>query len=289
MGAILTARKQLLPPRLLTFGGQFYFGHPYTVMSKITPRKRFGQNFLKNAQIIEQIVSLIMPQANDHVVEIGPGLGALTKLLLPQVDHLEAIEIDRDLIPELQKKCEGLGTLNIHEADALQFDFSTLASGPARFRLIGNLPYNISTPLLFHVFQYREFVQDMHFMLQKEVVDRMIAEPGSKQYGRLSIMTQYYCSTEKLLAVEPAAFFPPPKVDSAIVRLIPRPESPAKNEGKLSMLVKQAFQQRRKTLANNLKGLISADELSTLSIDPKQRPEQLSSDDYIKISNELLG
>jgi 16S rRNA (adenine1518-N6/adenine1519-N6)-dimethyltransferase len=258
-------------------------------MSKVTPRKRFGQNFLQSNHVIEQIASLIAPQANDRIVEIGPGLGALTKMLLPQVTKFDAIEIDRDLIPELKKNCEGLGQLTVHEADALAFDFSSLAPEQLAFRLIGNLPYNISTPLIFHVLNYREYIQDMHFMLQKEVVDRMVAEPGNKQYGRLSVMTQYYCRAEKLLKVDPSAFFPPPKVDSAIVRLTPKTQLNATSDEQLSTLVKQAFQQRRKTLANNLKGMISTEQLTALDIDPKQRPEQLSVQDYVKISNELVG
>lgn len=256
-------------------------------MGNITPRKRFGQNFLKNPHVIENIIALIAPQKLDHMVEIGPGLGALTTLLLPLVAQLDAIEIDRDLIPQLHQRCDKLGNLHIHEADALQFDFAQLA-GHEKIRLVGNLPYNISTPLLFHVLEYRQVVQDMHFMLQKEVVDRMAAEPGNKQYGRLSVMVQYYCHVEKLIKVKPSAFFPPPKVDSAIVRLIPNAQASAKDDKQLSMMVKHAFQQRRKTLANNLKGMITADQLLSLDIDPKCRPEQLSVNDYVKISNELV-
>mgnify|MGYP001335824013 CR=1 FL=1 len=256
-------------------------------MANITPRKRFGQNFLKNPHVVEHIIALIAPKKLDHVVEIGPGLGALTSLLLPLVAKLDAIEIDRDLIPQLHQHCDKLGNLRIHEADALQFDFAQLA-GDEKIRLVGNLPYNISTPLLFHVLEYRQVIQDMHFMLQKEVVDRMVAQPGNKQYGRLSVMVQYYCRVEKLIKVKPSAFFPPPKVDSAIVRLVPNAQTSAKDDKQLSMMVKRAFQQRRKTLANNLKGLITADQLLSIDIDPKRRPEQLSVNDYVKISNELV-
>jgi 16S rRNA (adenine1518-N6/adenine1519-N6)-dimethyltransferase len=246
------------------------------------PRKRFGQNFLHDARIINDILRCIQVQADDNVIEIGPGLGALTKPLLKLLNRLTAIEIDRDLYAELNQLPEDAGKLHLIQADALTIDYRELGSHQ---RLIGNLPYNISTPLLIRLLQLTPWIQDMHFMLQKEVVSRLAATPGSKAYGRLSVMAQYYCEVSSVLDVPPTAFYPEPKVDSAVVRLTPYTTSPYPSIAfaSLEQLVAKAFSMRRKTLANNLKPLLSAADLIQLDIDPQWRPEQISVIDYVKI------
>lgn len=251
------------------------------------PRKRFGQNFLQDMSIIHQLVAAINPKASDNMVEIGPGQAALTRPLLEKLDTLHAIELDRDLLPFLQAELGDKG-LVLHEADALKFDFRQLLQAGKPLRIVGNLPYNISTPLIFHLLSYQQQVQDMHFMLQLEVVDRLAAEPGSKAYGRLSVITQYYCQVDKLFNVPPGAFNPPPKVMSAIVRLVPRPAPlTASDVALFERVVKACFAQRRKTLRNNLKQLLTVEQLEALQQDLNQRPEQLSLIDYIALSNEI--
>ncbi|HEX5056994.1 MAG TPA: 16S rRNA (adenine(1518)-N(6)/adenine(1519)-N(6))-dimethyltransferase RsmA [Gammaproteobacteria bacterium] len=254
-------------------------------------RKRFGQNFLTDKNIVGKIVMSISPQPGDNLVEIGPGLGALTRPLLAKAKRLQAVELDRDLIPRLRESCRDAGELLIHEADALEFDFSTLAEPARPLRLVGNLPYNISTPLLFHLIGFIAAIRDMHFMLQKEVVDRMAAEPDTDDYGRLSVMLQYHCAVEPLFTVPPGAFNPRPKVDSRIVRLLPHPAppSPVENYADFSALVKQAFSQRRKTLRNNLKPILDADIIAALGIDPGTRAETLSLADFAKLANAWTG
>lgn len=253
-------------------------------------RKRFGQNFLVDANIIQRIVRAVSPRAGDRLVEIGPGQGAITGELLRACPDLQVVELDRDLIPLLKDKFSQYPDFTIHSADALKFDFSQLLSEGQTLRVVGNLPYNISTPLLFHLLGYRGLIADMHFMLQKEVVERMAAEPGNKDYGRLSIMCQYYCSVEFLFEVGPGCFRPAPKVDSAIVRLTPHKALPfaAEDPKLLDNLVKTAFQQRRKTLRNALKQwLPEADMWQKVDIDPQQRPENLSVRDYVTLANHL--
>ena len=252
---------------------------------KHIPRKRFGQNFLVDAQVVGGIVSAIDPQPGDHLVEIGPGLGALTHPLLERVTHLHVVEIDRDIVARLRKH-HPADRLTIHEGDALAFDFATVGDD---LRIVGNLPYNISTPLLFHLATYADRVRDMHFMLQKEVVDRMVAVPGESAFGRLSVMLQYRFWLEWLLDVPPDAFDPPPKVDSAVVRLIPRARSEllAKDENMLAHVVTAAFAQRRKMLRNNLKGLIGEASLSQLGIDPAARAEDVPVESYVSMANWL--
>lgn len=253
-----------------------------------TPRKRFGQNFLHDQNVIQRIVNAISPGQGEHLVEIGPGQGALTRQLLPLVGKMDAIELDRDLIEPLKQSCAALGQLTIHSADALKFDFCSLVnSAQQKLRVVGNLPYNISTPLLFHLMEQRHCIKDMHFMLQKEVVERITASPGNGQYGRLSIMLQYYCQAEQLFNVPPGAFFPPPKVDSAVFRLVPHesPPYPAKDEKLLSQVVSQSFSQRRKTIRNNLKGMIEEGVLQELGIDPGLRPERLEPEQFVKLAN----
>ncbi len=241
------------------------------------PRKRFGQNFLHDAQVVARIAAAIDPRPGEHLVEIGPGLGALTEILLPQVGEMDVIELDRDLIPRLSRHCGGLGELRIHAADALAFDFSGLADDGRPLRIVGNLPYNISTPLMFHLLAYRNQIRDMHFMLQKEVVERLAATPGSKDYGRLSVIMQYHCRVEALFRVPPGAFNPPPKVESAVVRLTPwaAPPVAVQDLAQFQRVVTQAFSQRRKTLRNTLKGLVDAETMQALGIDPTRRAETL--------------
>ncbi len=257
--------------------------------SYFIPRKRFGQHFLHDPNVIRHIVDVIAPAKNQHIVEIGPGLGALTKHVLPIVQCLEAIELDRDVIPELQTACKDLGKLTIHQADALRFDFAQLTKKKADLRLIGNLPYNISTPLIFHLIKYAALIKDMHFMLQKEVVERMAAEPGDDAYGRLSIMVQYYCQVHYLFTVKPGAFKPPPKVDSAIVALLPYGELPYKAHDEILFadIVREAFNHRRKVLRNSLRPFIDNDLWPKLSVSPEQRAEELSVQDYVNITNTL--
>jgi len=250
------------------------------------PRKRFGQNFLHDQNIINSILRCINVQPTDNLLEIGPGLGALTKPLLNQVNQLTAIEIDTDLHAHLQQLPAAQGKLHLINADALKVDFTPFGEN---LRIVGNLPYNISTPLLIRLLQITPQIKDMHFMLQKEVVQRLAASPGSKTYGRLSVMAQYYCDVSELLHVPPTAFNPEPKVDSAIVRLTPFASGkyPAVPFSELEQLVAKAFSMRRKTLANNLKPLLAANDLISLNIDPQWRPEQISVIDYVTITNFL--
>lgn len=247
------------------------------------PRKRFGQNFLQNQHVIEDILRAFHPQRTDNVVEIGPGLGALTKPLLEMLDALCAIEIDTDLHAHLLEMSQTHGTLKLINADALTIDYGQLGQ---HLRVIGNLPYNISTPLLLHLLQYASHIDDMHFMLQKEVVERLAAQPGSKTYGRLSVVVQYQCEVEQLFIVPPTAFYPQPKVESAIVRLSPYQVSPYPEVkfAQLERLMAYAFSMRRKTLANNLKPLLNSSDLIALDIDPGLRPEQISVTDYVQIA-----
>lgn len=253
-------------------------------------RKRFGQNFLIDYGIIRDIVRSVHPHKDDVIVEIGPGKGAITQLLADACDNLNVIELDRDLVPWLKVKFEKHPNFQLFQADALQFDFSQLIKNEKPLRIVGNLPYNISTPLIFHLLSYASKVQDMHFMLQKEVVKRMAAHAGESAYGRLGIMVQYYCAVEDLFDVPPTSFDPAPKVDSAIVRLIPYKELPyvANNVKTLETLVNVAFQQRRKTLRNSLKQLLTAEQMENLPVDLSLRPEEISLPEYVAMSN-LLG
>ncbi len=252
---------------------------------KHIPRRRFGQNFLVSPGVIRNIVAAIAPKRDDHVVEIGPGLGALTEPLLAQLDRLHVVEIDRDLIARLRERFAP-EQLDIHAGDALEFDFAALGSD---LRIVGNLPYNISTPLLFHLAGYAEEVRDMHFMLQKEVVDRMVAAPGGGDYGRLSVMLQYRFDMERLFIVPPGAFNPPPQVDSAIVRLLPRPKAAltARDDATFARVVMAAFSQRRKMLRNTLRELFTEPALAALGIKPTARAEELAVADYVALANSL--
>jgi 16S rRNA (adenine1518-N6/adenine1519-N6)-dimethyltransferase len=251
-------------------------------------KKRFGQNFLVDDHIIDRIIASIRPARDDTVVEIGPGLGALTRPLCALLDRLDVIELDRDLVERLEQARYAGCTLSIHNADALDFDFTALhaqTGGGQKLRIVGNLPYNISTPLLFHLIQHRDVIGDMHFMLQKEVVERIAARPGTHNYGRLSVMVQFYCNVVPLFAVPSSAFRPAPKVESAIIRLVPAlfPGGESIDHAMLEALVRKAFSQRRKTLRNTLKGYCSEEQMLQAGIHPQQRPEELSVSEYVSL------
>jgi 16S rRNA (adenine1518-N6/adenine1519-N6)-dimethyltransferase len=249
----------------------------------VKPRKRFGQHFLHDPGILKRIVEAVAPARGDCVVEIGPGEGALTRPLLERLDHLTAIEIDRDLAARLAQEFPS-EKLSVVGADALEYDFSVF---PLGMRIVGNLPYNISTPVLFHLAQHADRVRDMHFMLQKEVVDRMVAAPSTPDYGRLSVMLQVRFAMKKLFNVGPGAFRPPPKVESAVVRLVPLKEKPQCDAVLLEKIVREAFSARRKTLRNALP--LEAQEYEKLGLDPKLRPENLSPADYVRIARASAG
>jgi 16S rRNA (adenine1518-N6/adenine1519-N6)-dimethyltransferase len=254
-------------------------------------RKRFGQNFLRDQGVIGRIIDAIHPLPADSIVEIGPGQGALTGLLVDSGCQLEVVELDRDLVPYLQASYGGAGNFNLHSADALKFDYSALSNGERSLRIVGNLPYNISTPLIFKLLENAHLIHDMHFMLQLEVVNRLAASPGNKNWGRLGIMAQYHCEIESLFEVPPSAFSPAPKVQSAIVRLQPRERSPWPpcDEALLRKLVQAAFAQRRKTLRNNLKGILDSDALEELGIDPGVRSETLELGQFIDMANAVAS
>jgi 16S rRNA (adenine1518-N6/adenine1519-N6)-dimethyltransferase len=251
-------------------------------------RKRFGQHFLTDPGVIDAILRSVHATQDDVVVEIGPGQGAITAALAASAGHLHAIELDRDLVASLRRQYDGNANVTIHEADALAFDFSSLGD---RLRIVGNLPYNISTPLLFHLLKTRDQILDMHFMLQKEVVDRMAAAPGSKAYGRLGIMLGCHMNIESLFDVEQSAFDPPPEVMSAVVRLDPLPPGTHNidDETLLSKIVTSAFMKRRKTIRNSLRNIVEVADLEAVGIDPGLRPEQISISKYVKLSNHLAS
>ncbi|MEZ5534642.1 MAG: 16S rRNA (adenine(1518)-N(6)/adenine(1519)-N(6))-dimethyltransferase RsmA [Thiolinea sp.] len=251
-------------------------------------KKRFGQHFLHDRGVIERMLRALALREDDRVIEIGPGPGALTFPLLERLSRLDVVEIDRDVIAWWREQEQAKDKLHIHAVDALQLDIPALRADGEQLRVVGNLPYNISTPLIFNLLSHATHIRDMMFMLQKEVVDRMTATPGSKDYGRLSVMVQYYCQTEYLMKVGPGAFNPPPKVDSAVIYLKPRPfPEPANDVEQLSALVAQAFSQRRKTLRNTLKGLLDAEQIASVGIDPAQRAETLSVADFVRLSHLL--
>jgi 16S rRNA (adenine1518-N6/adenine1519-N6)-dimethyltransferase len=257
-----------------------------------TPRKRFGQNFLHDESVISRIVDSIDPQPADHIVEIGPGKGALTRRLLGKCGRLDTIEIDRDLAGYLSRTLQNKNPeqhFNIHCCDALKFDFSSLTDAPRSLRVIGNLPYNISTPVIFHLLKYSSLIKDMTFMLQLEVVNRLAAGLGDRNYGRLGLMAQYFCEVQHLFNVPSAAFTPKPKVSSAIVRLTPHQSMPleATSVECLQDVIRTAFTQRRKTLRNSMKNLVPEEKLRELDLDLTLRPENLSLQDYVRISNAI--
>jgi 16S rRNA (adenine1518-N6/adenine1519-N6)-dimethyltransferase len=250
-----------------------------------TARKRFGQNFLVDREIIDAIIAAIAPQSSDRMVEIGPGMGALTRPLLERLDHLHVVEIDRDIAAHLIGEFPA-SRLTVHVTDALRFDFSALGEN---LRVVGNLPYNISSPLLFHLTSFANRIRDLHVMLQKEVVERMVAAPSTSAYGRLSVMLQYRYAMEKLLDVPSHAFRPAPRVESAVIRMLPHvpSELQAKDESLFARIVSSAFSQRRKTLRNTLGGYLAREDFTALSIDPGGRAQNLASGDFARIANYL--
>ena len=254
-------------------------------------RNRVGQNFLHDQYTIDSIVSAIAPRQNDVMVEIGPGLGALTEPVCDQIDKLHVVELDRDLAVRLREHPRLKDKLIVHEADAMKFNFDELAQPGRPLRVFGNLPYNISTPLIFHLLEKSQHITDMYFMLQKEVVERLAAGPNSKDYGRLTVMTQYYCQVVPVLEVGPHAFKPAPKVDSAVVRLVPYQQRPyeALNVNDLHRVCQEGFGQRRKTIRNSFRNFITAEQLEEIGIDPNLRPENLTLAQFVSIANWLTN
>ena len=250
-------------------------------------RKRFGQNFLTDHTVLYDIMGAVAPQADDAMVEIGPGLGAMTRMLLQSVRQLHVVELDRDLVKRLHAGFD-TARLVVHSADALQFDFTAIpVPAGQKLRVVGNLPYNISSPLLFHLTQIAPLVQDQHFMLQKEVVERMVAPPGSKTYGRLSVMLQWRYEMQLMFIVPPTAFDPPPRVESAIVRMVPIAQPLACNPLALEQVVLKAFSQRRKVIRNCLAGIFDEDDLRAVGIDPQLRAEAIALPLFVALANRL--
>ncbi len=259
-------------------------------MSKHAPghraRKRFGQHFLRDQTVIDRIVAAIAPQTDEPIIEIGPGEGVLTGPLLESGAKLTAVELDRDLTAHLRQQFPSLDVVN---TDAVKADLAEIA-GQRRFKLVGNLPYNVSTPILFHALDNAALVERMVFMLQREVIDRMVAQPGSKTYGRLSVMLQYRCDMSRLFTVPPGAFAPPPKVQSAVVAMIPKePRVRANDHGRFEAVVKAAFAKRRKTIANALKELLPASAIEATGVAPTARAEQLDVADFVAMANQPTG
>jgi len=253
------------------------------------PRKRFGQNFLHDEAVVQRIIEAIAPRPEDHLVEIGPGKGALTRYLAEQCGRLDTIELDRDLVAYLENGLQKQLPFTVHQADILKFDIGTLTESPRSLRIVGNLPYNISTPVIFHLLKHQTLIRDMTFMLQLEVVNRLAAGAGDSNYGRLGLMAQYHCQVEPLFNVPSAAFTPRPKVSSAIVRLTPHESPPhvARNVECLQNVIRTAFTQRRKTLRNSLKSLVPEAVFNRLPLDTGLRPENLSLGDYVLIADAI--
>jgi 16S rRNA (adenine1518-N6/adenine1519-N6)-dimethyltransferase len=252
------------------------------------PKKRFGQNFLHDTGVLQQIIEAIAPAQEDRMIEIGPGKGAMTARLLAHLNELHVVELDRDLVTLLQKAFANRGLI-IHSADALQFQFDQLRTDERQLRIVGNLPYNISTPLLFHLAQYAPMIKDQHFMLQKEVVERMVATPGGRDYGRLSVMLQWRYQMSQLFVVPPQAFDPPPKVESAIVRMIPIAQPLACEPHFLEQVVTTAFSQRRKVIRNSLGSLFTESQLIEAGINPQARPETIGLEAYVSLAQRLAA
>ena len=254
---------------------------------KHVARKRFGQNFLTDKMVLSDIIDTIAPQRGETMVEIGPGLAAMTALLLKQLDQMHVVELDRDLVARLEKAYPR-EKLTVHSGDALKFDFGSIPVPEGqRLRIVGNLPYNISSPLLFHLAEFAPLVEDQHFMLQKEVVERMVAEPGTKAYGRLSVMLQWRYDMSLMFIVPPTAFDPPPRVDSAIVRMVPKREMLECDGAKLEKVVAKAFSQRRKVIRNCVAGMFTEAQLVEAGIDPGVRPEAVGLEQYVALANLL--
>jgi 16S rRNA (adenine1518-N6/adenine1519-N6)-dimethyltransferase len=252
----------------------------------VHPKKRLGQHFLHDPAVIRRIVAAIRPQPSDTMVEIGGGPGALTIPLSDKLERLHVVEVDRDLAAALPGRIAHPERLVVHEADALKFDFGALATGPRSLRVVGNLPYNISTPLLFHLLEFVAVIKDLHVMLQREVVDRMTAAPGGKDYGRLTVMLALWVRAETCFDIGPGAFTPPPKVWSTVVRLVPHaaPPFPVQDHARFARLVAQLFSMRRKTLGRSLKGWLTPEQIAGVGIDPKARPETLAPADFARLA-----
>jgi 16S rRNA (adenine1518-N6/adenine1519-N6)-dimethyltransferase len=252
---------------------------------KHVARKRFGQNFLTDNDVLYNIIAAIAPHRGEAMVEIGPGLAAMTALLLKELDHMHVVELDRDLVARLEKAYPR-ERLTVHAGDALKFDFGSIpVPAGQKLRVVGNLPYNISSPLLFHLAEYAGQIEDQHFMLQKEVVERMVAPPGSKTYGRLSVMLQWRYDMDLMFVVPPTAFDPPPQVDSAIVRMVPKRAPLAVDGARLEAVVQKAFSQRRKVIRNCVAGMFTEAQLVEAGIDPGTRPETVSLEQYVALAN----
>lgn len=263
-----------------------------TKLSNIhVPRKRFGQHFLCDQMIIQQIITSLAPQTKDHLIEIGPGQGALTVPVLKLVKYLEVIELDRDLIQPLRDRTHRYGELCVYDADALGFDFASLKKDKRLLRIFGNLPYNISTPLIFHLLTYTDILVDMLFMFQKEVALRLAAKVGQEDYGRLSVMVQYHCQVDLLFEVPARAFFPPPQIKSSLVKMTLYKQKPysASNYSLFQSIVKHAFGQRRKTLRNSLKDIVDDSVWAKIQVHSDLRAENLAVKDFVEISNALTG
>jgi len=252
----------------------------------VHPKKRLGQHFLHDPAVIRRIVAAIRPQPGDTMVEIGGGPGALTIPLSDKLESLHVVEVDRELAAALPSRIAHPERLVVHEADALRFDFGALATGPRSLRVVGNLPYNISTPLLFHLLEFVAVIKDLHVMLQREVVDRMTAAPGGKDYGRLTVMLALWVRAETCFDIGPGAFTPPPKVWSTVVRLVPHaaPPFPVQDHARFARLVAQLFSMRRKTLGRSLKGWLTPEQIAGVGIDPKARPETLAPADFARLA-----
>jgi 16S rRNA (adenine1518-N6/adenine1519-N6)-dimethyltransferase len=254
---------------------------------KHVARKRFGQNFLTDKQVLSDIIDAIAPLRGETMVEIGPGLAAMTALLLKELDHMHVVELDRDLVARLEKAYPP-ERLTVHAGDALKFDFGAIpVQKGSKLRVVGNLPYNISSPLLFHLADFAHLVEDQHFMLQKEVVERMVAEPGTKAYGRLSVMLQWRYDMAMMFVVPPTAFDPPPQVESAIVRMVPTRQQLPVDADTLAAVVQKAFSQRRKVIRNCVAGMFTEQQLVDAGIDPGVRPETVSLEQYVALANLL--
>ena len=253
--------------------------------ASVRAKKRLGQHFLHDPAVIRKLVAAFAPERSDTMVEIGGGLGALTVPLVERLDRLHVVELDRDLAAELPGRVTRPERLVVHHADALRFDFATLGAGPRSLRVVGNLPYNISTPLLFHLLGAGDAIKDLHVMLQREVVERMTAQPGGKDYGRLTVMLALWARTETCFDVGPGAFTPPPKVWSTVVRIVPRaPDFAVADRERFARLVAHLFSMRRKTLGRALKGRLTAAQIESAGIDPRARPETLAAADFARLA-----
>jgi 16S rRNA (adenine1518-N6/adenine1519-N6)-dimethyltransferase len=252
----------------------------------VRAKKRLGQHFLHDPAVIRRLVDTIRPQPGDTMVEIGGGPGALTIPLCDQLERLHVVEIDRELAAALPSRVSHPERLVVHEADALEFDFGALAAGPRSLRVVGNLPYNISTPLLFHLLEFAAVIKDLHVMLQREVVERMTAAPGNKDYGRLTVMLALWARAERCFDIGPGAFTPPPRVWSTVVRIVPHAAPPfaVHDHARFARLVAQLFSMRRKTLGRSLKGWLTPEQIAAVGIDPKARPETLAPADFARLA-----